>query len=687
MARAVVCDTTGAGSMPAPLIATTARPEYRMPQVLSIDFETRATVDLRKSGVYPYAMHPDTDIWVMAYAFDEEDVDVWHPGEPLPARVAAHVEAGGEIRAWNAQFEKVIWREIMVPRYNAPPVRPEQWVDTAAEAAAMALPRSLDQAANVLGIKQKKDSEGYGLMMRMTKPRRIDPDGTIIWWHDPARLERLDEYCRQDVRVERAAKKALRPLNPLERRIYLLDQAINDRGVHIDVPLVQAAIRIVDEGMARANITIDEITGGAVTTITNHNALAGWLTLEGVENEGVSKPALKELLESDLDPKIRKALELRAQAGRTSVAKLGSMLNVIAADWRARGLTLYHAASTGRWGGKLIQPQNFPRGEVKNVEEFIDMVQANAYDLIDQFAHPIVVVLSMLRAMLIAKPGYDLIAGDFSAVEARVVNWLAGQDDVLDLFRAYDAGDKTKDPYKVMAVKMGRAKTTADVTVQDRQAGKAAELGCGFGMGHDKFVTAAWDVYQVRVTLEEAKSAVDIYRKSHARVKQLWYDAENAAIEATQNPGRVVIFGGRKNLKAIVAGSYLYLVLPSGRALAYAAPRVQPGKTPWGEEKDQLTYMGVHPKTNQWVRMSTYGGHLTENLVQAVARDLLAEAMLRLEEAQYPIVLHAHDEAVAEVAKGIGSLKEYESIMAASPAWADGLPILVEGWRGERYRK
>jgi DNA polymerase I - 3''-5'' exonuclease and polymerase domains len=338
-----------------------------------------------------------------------------------------------------------------------------------------------------------------------------------------------------------------------------------------------------------------------------------------------------------------------------------------------------------------VQPQNFPRGEVKDIESFIEWVMTRQYDVIDLFAHPVVVILSMLRSMLTARLDHELIAGDFSAIEARVLNWLAGQEDVCEAFRQYDRAEKKDkpkwDPYRRMAVRMGRAPSPELVTYEGRQAGKAAELGCGFGMGGEKFVSAAWTVYQVRVTREEANEAVRIYRETHPRVKAMWYDTENACIRAVQRPGEVQVFGGRRNLKAVVAGAYLYIILPSGRPLMYAAPSIEPRMTPWGELKDSLHFWGVDPFSKQWTQLGAYGGLLVENIVQAVARDLIAEALLRLEAAGYLPVLSVHDEAVCEVPVGFGSVQDFERLMSEVPTWAEGCPVAAEAWRGFRYRK
>lgn len=368
-------------------------------QTLSIDFETRATVDLKKTGVYPYAEHKDTDIWCMAWAFDDEEPVIWTPGMPLPARIITHIEAGGEIRAWNAQFERVIWGKIMVPRYGAPAVRMSQWVCTAAEAAAMSLPRSLDQAAIALGLKERKDTEGYSLMMRMTRPRSVQADGTPIWWEIEERKQRLYAYCIQDVKVERAAKKCLHRLPAREREVYLLDQEMNDRGFPIDLALVDAAQALVDEGIERANITLSQLTGGEVEKVTQTQQIKEWM---GAPKQSLAKAAVAELLESDLDPAIRKVLGVRAEAGLTSVKKLKAMRHYACADGRARGLMMYYGATTGRWSAKGIQPHNFPRGEVPDIESFIPEVMSGRYDFINMIEHPIVVVSALLRSMLTA---------------------------------------------------------------------------------------------------------------------------------------------------------------------------------------------------------------------------------------------------------------------------------------------
>lgn len=650
--------------------------------ILSIDFETRSTVDLKKAGVYVYAAHPTTDIWCMAWAFDDEEPEIWTPDQPLPARIIAHIADGGEVRAWNAQFERLIWREIMVKRYGAPEIAMEQFVCSAAEAAAMALPRDLGRASHVLGVTQQKDAKGQRLMLQMARPRKIKDDGTIVWWDIPEKKEPLFAYCKQDVRTEKALVKVLRRLTPTEREVYLLDQRTNDRGVQVDLDLVDAAMTLVDIGVTRANARLDDLTQGEVPAVTNHAKLLQWLNANETETGSVSKAAIAALRErDDLGVTVQEVLELRSQAGRSSVAKLKSFRAATGADGRARGLLLYHGASTGRWTGKLIQPQNFPRGEVDDVESYVPLVLAGEYDAIDLLHPPIIVVLSMLRSMLTAAPGHELIAADFSAIEARVLAWLAGQNDLVELFA------RGEDVYKYAAAKLYGIPISEVKKFPHRQTGKFQILGCGYGMGAKKAVSAAKTVYGLDLTPELAKTIVDNYRAENGEVVRFWYDTEAACIEAVQHPGRVVSFGAADRLRAVVSRGYLYVVLPSGRPLLYAAPHLAERQMPWGGTKEALHFKGVDPFTKQWGVLSAYGGLLVENIVQAVSRDLMAEAMLSLEHNGYLPVLSVHDEVVCEVPEGFGTVEEFEQLMSAVPTWATGCPVAAEGWRGFRYRK
>lgn len=644
-------------------------------------------MDLNRAGVYRYAEDPTTDVLCMAYAFDDEEPELWVPGDQIPDRIARHVAGDGELRAWNAAFERIVWRTILGPGYGFPVPRLEQWVCTAAEAAAMALPRSLAATASVLRVPQQKDDDGHRLMLQLSRPRSRN-SGVITWWEKedhPEKFRRLYEYCRQDVRTERAIAQRLRRLSDAERQIYLADQRMNDRGVLLDMRLVRAARAIAAEGVRRANTQLTKITDGGVTAVTQIGRLTAWL--RGRDDApaipDLRKSTVRDFLSGELPDDVREILEVRAEAGKSSVAKLDAMEACVCKDGRARGLVLYHGASTGRWVGRLIQPQNFPRGTVDHPERFIERILAGEYDLIDVEAPALSVISSLLRGMFVASPGCRLIVGDYAQIEARVLAWIAEQDDLMEAFRA---GAKV---YERMAARIYRrpVEEIAKGSVE-RQIGKMTVLGCGYQMGWTTFRDQTREQTGIALTDEEAQTAVSAYREMNDRIVQFWYDINRAAIRAVARPGEVTAVGRNGKIRYVVRGQFLWCILPSGRPLAYARPCLEQKVPRWGgEPRKMLRYTGVNSYTRKWGPQYAYGGLLTENVVQAMARDLLADAMLRLEKAGYPPVLSVHDELGADVPENHGSVEEFAEIMRTTPAWAAGCPVEVEAWEGSRYRK
>lgn len=656
------------------------------PIYCSLDYETRSTVPLPKTGPYVYAMHPTTDVWLAAYQFDDMDEpELWYPGQPVPWRIIDHARTGGMFRAHNAAFERLITQYVTTPRYGWPIIPLRQWEDSAAEAAVMSLPRSLGQLAKVLGVDAQKDDEGHNLMLRMARPRSFDKDtGAPIWWDVPERLERLATYCKQDVKTERACSAALRRLSPAELAVYYATEEMNDLGMRIDRELVLAARDVSDIGIDHANARVLEITDGSVLGVTKLPSIKQWLVSQGVEFEKLDKDTVKDMLDDpNITEKVREMLELRASAGRTSLSKMDSMLETMCVDDRVRGTLMYHGAGTGRETGKLVQPHNFTRGEVDDIEEYIPFVLERDYDTLELFRPPTVIISSMLRSMITAEPGKMLVAADYSGIEARVLNWLAQQLDVLTLFA------EGKDVYKYNAARLWKIPMAEVLKFPHRQTGKFQELACGFGMGWKQAIKGA-DTAQygyLKLTEERAKEIVDNYRETHDKVKAYWKDAGRAVIEATRVPMVPVKIGPLKNVTAIRAGNYLHLVLPSGRVLYYPSPKIELAEAPWGEEVEQVTFWGVNPKTRQWDKQRLYGGLVTENIVQAVARDVMIEGRQRAKAVGYTPILSVHDEVVTEVPADFGSAKELENILSILPTWATGLPVAAEGWKGFRYRK
>lgn len=725
---------------------------------LHIDFETRSAADLKKTGAYAYAADPTTDVWCVAYAFDDEPIQVWTPGRPLPGDVLDHVLAGGALVAHNANFERVIWRYILAPRYGFPEPDVTQWRCTMTQAYALALPGSLDSAAAAAGLDIGKDMTGRRLMLQMARPRKVTDDVTVIgaewramgalaaqyrdagdaeqaercamraanlrarfeagvtWWDDPEKLARLIDYCRTDVEVERALDKRLRPLSDFELALWHLDQRINDRGVLVDDALALAATRIVKQAQADLDRQMREKTGGAVSRCSNRNELVKWVRAQGVECESINKAALEELLAEDnpVPAPVRDVLLIRQEAAKASVAKIDTLLRGKSPeDGRAKGLLQYSAASTRRWGGRRFQPQNLRRPEESDIGTLIDVVGTGDFDYVAMlYEKPLSAVADTLRGMLVAAPGHRIVAADYSNIEGRVLAWLAGEQWKLNAFRAFDTfaldemgcrvpdgkggfQRKGHDLYKITAGAI-LGKRPEDVTKDERQAyGKVPELALGYQGGVGAFVTMGAN-YGVDLEQTVVEAIRDGWREKHPKIKQFWYDMEEAAVSAVRDRGSVHRVG---RIAFKVSGSWLFMRLPSGGFLAYPYPEIRSFDTPWGEPKMGLTYFStIDPSKRKkivedekngttWARIKTYGGMLAENATQAVARDVLADAMPRLETAGYPIVLTVHDETVCEVPDGHGSVDEMEAIMCDLPAWAAGLPVAAEGFSDRRYRK
>ena len=655
---------------------------------LHLDLETRSTLDLKKVGVFVYAAHPTTDVWCAAFAVDDGPIQVWTPGDPCPEVIAWAILGEWPIVAHNAQFEATMWARVLAPRYGWPIPGPRQWRCTMAMALAMALPGHLEGAAAAAGLDNAKDAAGSRLMLQMSKPRSItDPakgldlgQPAITWWDAPEKIARLIEYCKQDVAVERELDERLRPLSTKEQEMWQLDQTINRRGVTVDVELALAAQPILDTAMALLNVEMKRITDGGVQACSNTGQLAAWLRSMGFQVDSVDKAALADNYTfKDAPSFVKRAIELRQEAGMSSTAKLKAMIAVAGPDGRARGMLRFHMATTGRWSGTLIQVQNLPRNTPKPraLDGMMALIAAGDTEGLDMiYGPPLQVISSCLRGFIRAADGHELMAADFSAIEARVVAWLAGEERVLNVFR----GDgKIYEHAAAGIYDVPLEKVTKD----QRFIGKVAILALGYQGGVGAF-TAMARGYGVEIDEEKANEIKVAWRKANPNIVQFWYDVERAAISAVRSPGEV-FKAGRIMFKQ--KGSFLFCRLPSSRLICYPYPFICPTTTPWGAMKDVLWFKGQEPLTRGWTILSTYGGKLVENITQAVARDLMAEAMLRLENAGYLVVMHIHDEVVCEVPEGTGDLKVFETIMAEVPGWAQGLPISAEGWKGTKYRK
>jgi len=661
---------------------------------LHLDFETRSAVDLKKSGPYVYAEDPTTQIILFSWCFgdgpiythlslSDEEIKSFSL-TPHGKEIINHVKNGYMVVAQNATFERLIWNSILHKKFGWPKMTINQCRCTMVQSYALGIPGSLDKAAPSLGISEVKDAKGQRVMMKLSKPKSV-VNGVITWNEGEEDLKKLQEYGRQDVVVERMLDGRQAKLSPMERAVWELDQKINDRGIKIDVKSASRALEIVEKEKDRLNERMRQVTKGAVSTCTATGQLTDWIRYNNIQTEGVAKNDVTELLKDQSLPReVKEALSLRAQANKSSNAKLKSMICGVNRDFRIRGTLQYHGAATGRWAGRRLQVQNFPRGRwgEKEINDIFNILpKPNAAELIDlYYGDPISVISDCLRSFIEASVGHRLIWGDYSAIEARVLAWLSGEEAVLDVFR------NNKDIYKFAAMKIFGCAYEA-VTKEMRQIGKVAVLALGY-QGGVKAFNAMAVVYGVNLSDKEADGIKVGWREGHPNIVRYWYEANAQAINAVKYPGQKFKAGAKgREVTYLKSGSFLLCRLPSGRVLSYPYPKIEQVETPWHEKKDCLTYMGEDSVTKKWDRHKAYGGLLVENITQAVARDLLSDAMLRLEAKSYPIVFHVHDEIVCEVVNGYGSTEEMTKIMSQTPLWAKGLPISVEGDSGVRYRK
>lgn len=680
-----------------------------MPIEVSLDFETRSACDLKKAGAYRYAEDPTTSAWCAAFLARDTDqpldlglepVLLWTPDwEWHDCALKQYARDPAVVfRAWNAQFERAIWREVMHKRHGFPDIPAERWVCTAAEARAMNLPGALDNSARVLGVVEQKDMAGHRLMMQMAKPRKIHADGSVTWWDDEDRRQRLYDYCKQDVRTELAVMERVQRLQPYERRVFVLDMRANDRGIKLDRPLAEAAKAVADRIKTKGDDAMDNITGGFVTKATNVGRLKKWMSEAfGVDVETLNKKQVRELLDDEFLPlPIREALEIRVATGKSSVRKIEAMLKAACSDDVLRGLLLYWGAGTGRWAGRLVQPQNFPARTAGVPEWWIDSFFDHPEHVVDLILRrdlaglelegsPLEVISMVLRSMLVARPGKVLVAADYSAIEARVAAWLVGCLWRLEVFRThgkiYEASAAMMFKVDFATIKRGHANYIL------RQSGKVAELALAFQGGENALI--AMGAYDYGLEDEELTDIKVKWRDASPEFPAGWRDLNDACIDAVLHPGCVTeALNGKVRFK--VTGGFLWLKLPSGRRLAYCQPKVVWKPAPWDKTKELpgVEAWAVNSKTKQWQKRSIYGGLLFENVVQATARDLMADSMLRLEDgAKYLPLLSVHDEIIAEADAEVADVKEFEAIMCETPAWAEGCPVKADGWAGTRYRK
>lgn len=749
---------------------------------VSVDFETRSPVDLKKQGAFVYFEHPDTKILIAAYRIDGQPIRVWTYDQPPPEDLFAAIEAGAEIHAYNAQFESLGF-DLMAGRHGWPRPKLEQFRDTAAAGAALALPRRLEDLAVALGLDVQKDKDGARLIRLFSVPRRpLKTEAPGLYWHEPedhkADFEKFKAYCARDVETEEAAARRMVPLSDDEQAEWVLNQRMNRRGIRIDLVSAHAALRLADKAKATLDRDMKRATGGAVTACSQVARLTEWIVSRGVPIDGLAKADIIDLLDADdLPADVRAALELRQEAAKTSVSKLNAMIAGANADGRVRGTGIYHGASTGREQSTRINFNNLPRprkafesameaGQIVRKDLFADIRREDPdwlpFIYGPQLGRPLHLISDSLRSFIWAAPGYDLLQADYSGIEGAVAAWVADENWKVAAMHEIIADPSLPDMYRRTAAAI--MNTTTEVVTKKhpyrQSVGKVPELALGFGGGVMAFVSMA-RAYQVdlgevsapvlEVADKEAREksqwkfasyskrklygtadlppdvwvACDLikvgWREANSAIAQAWHDLEDAVRLAIREPGRQVdVLGGRVAYR--VVNGFLWCRLPSGRCLAYATPRLRAQvkariRLPGGEwsdpeimpqdEAEKLarkglakiedsampspTFAGVDKSGKKLVRQPLYGGLVFENVVQAIARDLLVSGKRKAEALGYPVIFTVYDEIVTEVPHGFGDLAAFEAAICELPEWAKTgplpLPLTAGGWRGKRYRK
>jgi DNA polymerase len=645
--------------------------------VLDRDIETRSDLRLKQVGAWKYSRDPSTEVLCVAFCVDNGPIKLWVPGDPVPQE---YLEAASNpdylVVAYNDAFERLIEQHILAPRHGFPLVPIERHRCSMATALAHALPGSLEKAAKALDLDVQKDMNGHSVMLRMARPRKTKPgedDLACLFPRDKDEkdLAILHEYCRNDVAVERALHQRLGFLSPEEQALWVLDAAINDRGVYLDKTLIEAAIRIGQAAKKTLNAELQTLTAGAVQTLDQRDRLIAWLTANGCEIAGMDKDLVRHALTREhIPPQARRVLELRRDGAHAAAAKYIAMHNWHADDGRMHGTLQFHGAATGRWVGRGPQPQNFKR-DGENIEAKIAAVMNGGIGL----DSPVEAIGDIARAMIVAAPGHRLLIADFSGIESRALAWISGQQSKLDAWAQFDrSGDPNRDPYVIIGRALGHPEDKA------RAFGKIADLAFGYqgGVGAGQNFAPDDDTSD-ETTIRRYR---DGWRDRHPATVRFWSRLDRAAINAIRRPG--VDFRVRQ-LVFHYDAPFLRVQLPSGRSIRYPFARVEIGKS--GSWRATFLDNAGGKFTDCRFGNGAYGGLWAENIVSGIARDLLAAALMRLEAAGYPVVLHVHDEIVVEAPDGFGSVEEFQQLVTTLPFWAKSLPVAAKVRNGPRFAK
>lgn len=654
-----------------------------MIESLNIDIETFSGIDIKKAGLYRYVQSPDFEILLFAYSINGSPTQIVDlaQGEEIPKEIViAMGDSNVTKHAYNAAFEWYCLSKF----FNTPL---NQWRDTQFHGLYCGFPMGLDGVGKAIGLAQDKRKMNVGkslirLFCTPTKPTKKNGGRTrTLPHHEPEKWQLFKEYCIQDVEVEKEVDRRLEnfPIPEAEQRLWELDQRINVRGVAINQKLVDGALYTHDSVTSSLTEEAIEITG-----LNNPNSaqqLTKWLSEKGIEVENLQKETVSNLIETT-EGEVKRALEIRQELSKTSIKKYRAMKEAVGEDNRVRGLLQFYGANrTGRWAGRLVQVQNLPKNQMATLSLARQLVMERKVDALKMIYGNVPDTLSQLiRTTFIPSEGNTLLVSDFSAIEARVIAWLAGEQWRLDVFnthgKIYEASASQMFGVPLELIKKGNPE------YELRSKGKVAELALGYQGSKGALINMG--ALNMGLSEEELPDIVRRWRSSNRRIVDLWYSLENAALSVMRTGQPVGVKGLILARESDIKNGldFLTVTLPSGRKLFYVKPFL--ANNDFG--KEAIHYFGMNQESKKWEKISTYGGKLTENIIQAIARDCLAETLIRLENAGLQTVMHVHDEAVLDAPKDI-SLEAVTDLMGEPISWAPGLPLTADGFETEYYMK
>lgn len=683
-------------------------------------------------GATAYSEHPSTELLSLSYNLKMGDgPKLWVPGAPPPTDLFQYLETGGPIEAWNWFFEYSIWKNVCVERLGWPPIQVSQFIDAMAKSRAYSLPGSLGTAGEVTGLGIQKLKEGDALIRKLCIPKnpsKKEPFLRRTPASNPDDFIKFYQYNLGDIAAETAVSEVVPDLIPFEVEVFEVDKAINARGVCIDHDTLKGMLKVTVDYTAAKQNELRVITNDKVQTASEVQKITEFCAENGLHVTSLAKDVLPGFIDQATGA-VKKVLQIRQALASASIKKAPTIAANLSRDGRLYDLFNYCKAGTGRWAGQVAQPQNLPSAGPKvrqcdeisgcgrfyrhdrescpwcgtpdwasdptgwcpeAVDDAAAALQTEDYNFVqDAMGDPLLVISGSLRGLFVAKDGHEFISSDFSAIEAVVLAMVSNETWRIEVFRTHGM------IYEMSAAKISgipfddfkkHALETGDHHPLRKKIGKVAELASGYQGGYGAWLNFGADKH---LSEEEIRAAIKKWRAESPNIVNFWYGVERAAISAVQNPGSEYQYNC---VTFFMTPGVLHCRLPSGRTIQYHKPVLRPDKTPWGSDILKLTYWGWNSDSTKgpvgWFQFDTYGGKLTENIVQAIARDIQADRLVALERSGFPVVLHVHDEIVSECPIGQKSLEEFETIMSTMPTWCADWPVKASGgWVGRRFRK